>query len=63
MQLGFLDRTPRGRIGTERAFEYFGIAEKMRGSQQVLFANPPSGMSPTKVSSQGRFLTLDRMIS
>jgi Holliday junction DNA helicase RuvB len=42
MQLGFLDRTPRGRIGTERAFEYFGVAKKMRGSQQTLFANPPS---------------------
>src|SRR5208282_2953579 len=26
MQLGFLDRTPRGRIGTERAFEYFGVS-------------------------------------
>ena len=25
MQLGFLDRTPRGRVGTERAFEYFGV--------------------------------------
>jgi Holliday junction DNA helicase RuvB len=34
MQLGFLDRTPRGRIGTERAFEYFGVAKKMRGGAQ-----------------------------
>jgi holliday junction DNA helicase RuvB len=34
MQLGFLDRTPRGRIGTDRAFEYFGITRKMRSSAQ-----------------------------
>ena len=25
MQLGFLDRTPRGRVGTQRAFEYFKV--------------------------------------
>jgi len=31
IQLGFLDRTPRGRIGTVRAFEYFGIQPRMRG--------------------------------
>lgn len=37
MQLGFLHRTPRGRVGTERAFEYFGIAQRMRGSQSTLF--------------------------
>jgi holliday junction DNA helicase RuvB len=34
MQLGFLDRTPRGRIGTQRAFEYFKIPQKMRGGPQ-----------------------------
>ena len=32
MQLGFLDRTPRGRVGTRRAFEYFEI-ELPRGPQ------------------------------
>jgi len=32
MQLGFIDRTPRGRVGTDRAFEYFQISRKMRGS-------------------------------
>lgn len=37
MQLGFLDRTPRGRVGTERAFEHFGIARRMRGTQNSLF--------------------------
>lgn len=38
MQLGFLDRTPRGRMATERAFEYFGVARRMRGgSQNTLF--------------------------
>ncbi len=37
MQLGFLDRTPRGRVGTERGFEYFGIARRARTSQSNLF--------------------------
>ena len=35
MQLGFLDRTPRGRTATDRAFEYFGIARRQR--QNLLF--------------------------
>ncbi len=30
IQLGFLDRTPRGRIATERAFDYFGVSRKAR---------------------------------
>jgi Holliday junction DNA helicase RuvB len=30
MQLGFLDRTPRGRIATDRAFEYFQIPRRLR---------------------------------
>ena len=34
MQLGFIDRTPRGRIGTDRAFDYFQIPRKMRGGAQ-----------------------------
>jgi Holliday junction DNA helicase RuvB len=37
MQLGFLDRTPRGRVGTERAFEYFNVARKRGGAQNALF--------------------------
>lgn len=39
IQLGFLDRTPRGRIGTDRAFEYFQIPVRQRfaGSQNPLF--------------------------
>ena len=35
MQLGFLDRTPRGRVGTRLAFSYFGI-ELPRGPQESL---------------------------
>jgi holliday junction DNA helicase RuvB len=35
MQLGFIDRTPRGRVGTDRAFEYFQIPRKFRGSPQA----------------------------
>ena len=30
MQLGFLDRTPRGRIATDRAFAYFQIPRRLR---------------------------------
>jgi holliday junction DNA helicase RuvB len=38
MQLGFIDRTPRGRVATERAFEYFQVPRKMpRGLQDTLF--------------------------
>lgn len=37
MQLGFIDRTPRGRVGTDRAFEYFKIPRRGRGPQGDLF--------------------------
>jgi holliday junction DNA helicase RuvB len=38
MQLGFIDRTPRGRVGTDRAFEYFKISRRpSRGFQSDLF--------------------------
>jgi Holliday junction DNA helicase RuvB len=39
IQLGFLDRTPRGRIATGRAFEYFQIPRRMRfgDAQSALF--------------------------
>jgi Holliday junction DNA helicase RuvB len=37
MQLGFIDRTPRGRVGTDRAFEYFGVVRRNRGMQSSLF--------------------------
>jgi Holliday junction DNA helicase RuvB len=38
MQLGFLDRTPRGRIGTDRAFEHFRVPRRMPGpGQNLLF--------------------------
>ena len=32
-----LDRTPRGRMGTERAFEYFQVPRRGRSSQNTLF--------------------------
>jgi Holliday junction DNA helicase RuvB len=35
LQLGFLDRTPRGRMATDRAFEYFGLPRSRR--QNFLF--------------------------
>ena len=34
MQLGFLDRTPRGRMATDRAFEYFKVPRRMGGAGQ-----------------------------
>lgn len=34
MQLGFLDRTPRGRTATDRAFEYFKIPRRTRNTWQ-----------------------------
>jgi Holliday junction DNA helicase RuvB len=38
IQLGFLDRTPRGRVATENAFRYFGITPRWRNSaQRTLF--------------------------
>jgi Holliday junction DNA helicase RuvB len=39
MQLGFIDRTPRGRVATERAFDYYGIPRKFgaTGLQTPLF--------------------------
>lgn len=38
MQLGFIDRTPRGRMGTDRAFDYFKVPRRPRGfSQNTLF--------------------------
>jgi Holliday junction DNA helicase RuvB len=39
MQLGFLDRTPRGRVATDRAYEYFGIPRRSRftSAQNPLF--------------------------
>src|SRR6185312_5108857 len=39
MQLGFLDRTPRGRVATQRAFEYFDVPFRPRfgGGQNPLF--------------------------
>jgi Holliday junction DNA helicase RuvB len=35
MQIGFLDRTPRGRMATRKAFEHFKIA--LPGNQKILF--------------------------
>ncbi len=34
IQLGFIDRTPRGRLATDRAFEHFGMPRRMRGGAQ-----------------------------
>jgi holliday junction DNA helicase RuvB len=31
IQIGFLDRTPRGRVATARAYDYFGLTAPGRG--------------------------------
>jgi Holliday junction DNA helicase RuvB len=33
IQAGFLDRTPRGRVATARAYQYFGLTEPRRDSR------------------------------
>ena len=33
IQAGFLDRTPRGRVATERAYDYFGLTAPQRSSR------------------------------
>jgi Holliday junction DNA helicase RuvB len=37
IQLGFLERTPRGRVGAQRAFEYFDVPRKPRSNQSSFF--------------------------
>jgi len=39
IQLGFIDRTPRGRVATDRAFHYFGLRPDGRrnAAQNSLF--------------------------
>ena len=34
IQLGFLNRTPRGRVATELAYEYFNVKPKLRRDDQ-----------------------------
>src|SRR5579864_3146053 len=34
IQLGFLNRTPRGRVATERAYDYFNVKRKLRSDDQ-----------------------------
>jgi Holliday junction DNA helicase RuvB len=37
IQLGFLNRTPRGRVATDAAYEYFQIPRRFRGDHPALF--------------------------
>jgi Holliday junction DNA helicase RuvB len=38
IQLGFLNRTPRGRVATDSAFDYFKVQRRLRsGEQPALF--------------------------
>ena len=38
MQIGFLDRTPRGRVATQLAYEHFGITPDAPAEFAVLIA-------------------------
>jgi Holliday junction DNA helicase RuvB len=37
MQLGFLNRTARGRVATDQAWDYFKVPRRLRGTQNTLF--------------------------
>jgi holliday junction DNA helicase RuvB len=37
LQLGFLERTPRGRVATSRAYQHFGLSPKEKPAQPGLF--------------------------
>ncbi len=37
IQLGFLHRSPRGRVATDGAYDYFKVARRFRGGQPELF--------------------------
>jgi holliday junction DNA helicase RuvB len=37
MQLGFLNRTARGRVATDQAWDYFQVSRRARGTQNTLF--------------------------
>ncbi len=39
IQIGFLDRTPRGRVATHLAYEHFGVKQPRvdRSGQETLF--------------------------
>jgi Holliday junction DNA helicase RuvB len=38
LQLGFLERTPRGRVATRRAYEHLGVPFPESPDQPALFA-------------------------
>jgi Holliday junction DNA helicase RuvB len=42
LQLGFLQRTPRGRVATERAYEHLGVVERPAAVQASLFDPVPN---------------------
>jgi holliday junction DNA helicase RuvB len=37
IQLGFIDRTPRGRVAMDRAFDYFKLPRRLRNGQPTLW--------------------------
>ena len=43
IQLGFLNRTPRGRVATDAAFEYFNIQPRFRGDHPALCSEDRKG--------------------
>lgn len=46
MQMGLIQRTPRGRCATKLAYQHLGIAEPKRKSDSSLFADPSTESEP-----------------
>ena len=46
IQVGFLDRTPRGRVATARAYQYFGLDVPGKGSEVVVTARSRVAAAP-----------------
>ena len=55
IQHGFLDRTPRGRVATARAYEYFGLTPPKRDLQTVVTAMP-NGRARARIASLATYV-------
>ena len=62
IQIGFLDRTPRGRVATPRAYGYFGLTAPAEGihdcgeRRQARDAAPRCGGRPTTIRSLATYV-------
>ena len=60
IQIGFLDRTPRGRVATARAYEYFGLAAPGKDRSVVTAAaglrHAPSALRPVRIAGLSTYV-------